>query len=80
METCLRQFKKAKHDLKDLARDAGYDSAKLNHLLSLLPKMEQMDEESDEEVKTLTSQPQSSERTIVPEELKLRCQFIIFRE
>ena len=36
-ETSLRQFKKAKDELIDLARDAGYASDKLSYLLSLCP-------------------------------------------
>lgn len=55
-ETTLRQFQRARDDILDLAKDAGYRSERLDYLLSLLP---QIHEESspisfdDQEVKKI---------------------------
>ena len=54
-ETCLRQFRKSSQALMELAMDAGFDSSKLEYLLSLLPKSQteypDIDTSDDEEVK-----------------------------
>ena len=55
-ETTLRQFKRAKLALMDLANDAGYDSSKLSYLLSLVPHKDDVIDPinfGDEEVKIL---------------------------
>ena len=42
-ETMLRQFRRAKDDIIELAHDAGFDSAKLEYLLSLVGSRKQED-------------------------------------